>query len=179
VSNRNQDAREIERRLLELAHTTDAKITVPALAYYASCSLDDASRVLDDLATRDRLSMEVEDDGTIVYEMPGRQKLQALRGVVPPPALPSRSRALVPMIERSRDARPLVAAALSLCIPGAGHLYAGRVLAAFLWFAVVSAGYALVLPGLVLHLFSIASAAAAARRQAPFARLQLAAPTMF
>jgi hypothetical protein len=49
-------------------------------------------------------------------------------------------------------------------VPGAGHLYAGRVIAAFLWFLVVGAGYALILPGLVLHLFSIVSAAAAANR---------------
>ena len=36
------DPADIERRLLELAHTTDAKLTAPALAYFAPCSLDAA-----------------------------------------------------------------------------------------------------------------------------------------
>ncbi|HEX3762719.1 MAG TPA: hypothetical protein VHW23_28685 [Kofleriaceae bacterium] len=156
MSNRITDAGAIEARLLELAHTTEAKITAPALAYFAPCSLDDASRVLDDLAARDRLSMEIEDDGTVTYHMPGRQKLAAL------PAAPP---VLVPAVERiSRGPSPLLAAALSALVPGAGHLYAERPIAAILWFMVVGLGYALLLPGLVLHLFSIASAASSARR---------------
>jgi hypothetical protein len=160
VANRLKDASAIEQRLLELAHTTDAKITAPALAYFAPCSLDDATRVLDELTTRNRLSMEIEDDGTIVYQMFGRQKLlpPALLLPRPPPT------ALVRAGDERPDASPLIAAALSVIVPGAGHLYAGRVTAAILWFLVVGMGYALLFPGLVLHLFSIASAAAAARR---------------
>jgi TM2 domain-containing membrane protein YozV len=149
------DPSAIEARLLELAHTTDAKITAPALAYFAPCSIDDAASVLDGLAARDRMTMEIEDDGTIVYEMRGRQKLAP------------QTRALVPAVRtaplvRHRDASPALAAVLSVFIPGAGHLYAGRFVAALLWFAVVTMGYAFVLPGLILHLFSIASAASAA-----------------
>jgi TM2 domain-containing membrane protein YozV len=152
-----RDASVIEQRLLELAHTTDAKITAPALAYFAQCSIEDASRVLDDLTARNRLSMEIEDDGTIVYQMFGRQKLAARRPLVPPAAL-------VPMVRRAPHASPLLAGLLTVFVPGAGHLYAGRIGAAILWFLVVSLGYALLFPGLVLHLFSIVSAAAAARR---------------
>lgn len=152
---RLRDTSAIEQRLLELAHTTDAKITAPALAYFAPCSLEDATRVLDELTTRNRLSMEIEDDGTIVYQMFGRQQLAA-----PPP------RGALVRIEHGRpDASPLVAGLLGVLVPGAGHLYAGRFVAAILWFLVVSAGYALIFPGLVLHLFSVVSAAAAAARR--------------
>jgi hypothetical protein len=168
VANRNLDASSIERRLLDFAYTTDAKITAPALAYFAPCSIDDAARVLDDLAARDRLTMEIEDDGTVVYQLLGRQKLAP--AVAPRPAL-----SLVPFYRGPRTASPLVAAALSIAVPGAGHLYAGRVVAAFLWFLVVSAGYALILPGLVLHFFSIASAAASAHRMNASRPMQLAA----
>lgn len=165
MSNRITDAGAIESRLLELAHTTDAKLTAPALAYFAPCSIDDASRVLDDLAARDRLTMEIEDDGTVVYHLLGRQRLAA-----PPPQA-----ALVPAVRPPVGPSPLVAATLSMFVPGAGHLYAGRIGAAVLWFLVVGMGYALILPGLVLHLFSIASAAVAAHRQAiARPRLQLA-----
>src|SRR6185295_7889271 len=87
VFHRITDASAIEARLLVLAHTTDAKITAPALAYFAPCSLDDASRVLDDLAARDRLGMEIEDDGTIVYQMAGRQKITTPPGHTGPAPL--------------------------------------------------------------------------------------------
>jgi hypothetical protein len=150
------DTSAIEQRLLELAHTTDAKITAPALAYFAPCSLDDATRVLDDLTVRNRLSMEIDDDGTVVYQMFGRQKL-----AVPAPAPQT---ALVRPERRPPDASSLIAGILSVLLPGAGHLYAGRFTAAILWFLVVSAGYLLILPGLVLHLFCVVSAAASAHR---------------
>jgi len=176
VYHRITDASAIEQRLLELAHTTDAKLTAPALAYFAPCSLEDAGRVLDDLAARDRLSMEIEDDGTVVYQLLGRQKIAARPGDVrseSPGASPS---ALVPISRGPSGPSPLLAAALSALVPGAGHLYAGRLAAAFLWFVVVGIGYTLLLPGLILHLFSIASAAAAARRfEPPRSRWLLAA----
>jgi hypothetical protein len=158
VSHRITDAGAIEARLLELAHTTEAKITAPALAYFAPCSLDDAGRVLDDLAARDRLSMEIEDDGTVVYQMPGRQKLS------PPPAAPLSPAQLVPVVRTLHGPSPLLAGLLSALIPGAGHLYAERPVAAILWFVIVGLGYTLLLPGLILHLFSIASATSSARR---------------
>lgn len=164
VTNRITDAGAIEARLLELAHTTEAKITAPALAYFAPCSLDDANRVLDDLAARDRLSMEIEDDGTVVYQMPGRQKLLAPAAPALSPSLsPSLSR-VVPVGRGSYGPSPLLAGLLSALIPGAGHLYAERPIAAILWFVVVGLGYTLLLPGLILHLFSIASATSSARR---------------
>jgi hypothetical protein len=172
VSNTLTDARAIEQRLLDLAYTTDVKITAPALAFHAPCSIDDAASVLEDLAARGRLTMDVRDDGTIVYELLGRERMAA-----PKPALVRAVPRAVVHAPRRREASPAVAAILSLFVPGAGHLYAGRVIAAFLWFLVVGAGYALILPGLVLHLFSIVSAAAAANRlSAPLPHRLLSAP---
>jgi TM2 domain-containing membrane protein YozV len=162
VLRRIKDPGEIEARLLELAHTTDAKITAPALAYFAPCALEDASRVLDDLAAHDRLSMEIEEDGTVVYHLLGRQKL-ARSTLTPLPMTPTPA-ALVPIARAHREASPLLAAVLSVVVPGAGHLYTGRIVAALLWFLAVSAGYALILPGLLLHLFNIVSAASSAHR---------------
>jgi TM2 domain-containing membrane protein YozV len=169
VTNRTIDDREIERRLLDFAFTTEAKITAPALAYFAPCSIEDAARVLDDLTAHDRLSMEIEDDGSVTYTMLGRQKLA-------PAAQPPRlTRAIVPFRTQPPHASPMLAAALSLMLPGAGHLYTGRALAAVMWFLVVGMGYALILPGLILHMFSIASAAASAHRLNTSAPLLLAA----
>ncbi|CAN5420176.1 hypothetical protein BH11MYX1_BH11MYX1_00090 [soil metagenome] len=161
------DSSAIERRLLDLAYTTDAKITVPALAYFAPCTIAEAAVVLAELTTHERLTMDIEDDGTIVYQLLGRQKLAA----APPP----RSVSLAPISHVRREASPLAAAMLSVMVPGAGHLYAGRVLAAIMWFVVVTAGYALILPGLVFHLFNIMSAAASAHRLNGNSRMMLAA----
>lgn len=150
----------IEHRLLELVYTTDAPITPMALAYFAQCSLEDAEKVLDDMVARERIQLEVTDDGTLTYVFPNRHKLtphEAPRSLVP-----LRPAVLAP-VDR-RHASPLVAAALSLFVPGAGQLYAGNVLSAVLWFLLVTAGYSLILPGLILHMFCIAAAAGAARR---------------
>jgi TM2 domain-containing membrane protein YozV len=163
----------IEHRLLELVYTTDVPITPMALAYYAPCSLEDAEQVLDKLAARDRIQLEVADDGTMTYVFPNRHKLT-------PRERPQRS--LMPLrpellaVPERRPASPLVAAGLSLLIPGAGQLYAGSVLSAILWFLLVSAGYTLILPGLILHIFCIAAAAGAARRlNYSMSRLQIEA----
>ncbi len=151
------DARVIEQRLLELAYTTDTKITAPALAYFAPCTIEDAARVLEELAGRGTLTMEVEDDGAIVYALPGRQKLGA-------PTL-RREVGLVRQPQRRRS--PAAAAVLTALVPGAGHAYAGHVLAALMWFMAVGVGYALVLPGVLLHVWCMVSAARAAQATLP------------
>lgn len=147
------NAAAIEHRLLDLAYTTTAKITPTALAYFAPCSIDDASRILEDLAGRDRLAMEIEDDGNIVYQLRGRQQLGA--------PIPQQT-ALVPV--ENHASSPLLAAVLSAFIPGAGHVYTGRVFAAIAWFVIVGIAYLLVLPGLILHVANMISAARSARR---------------
>jgi len=152
----------IEARLLDFAFTTDAAITAPALAYFAPCSVDDASAVLERLAARGTLTMDVRDDGSIVYAMPGRQRFGAS------PTAPAPIPVLTPQVIRPQRQRPsasvLLAAFLSVWSPGAGHLYSGRVAAAVLWFFAVGLGYMLILPGLVLHLFCVVSAMGAAQR---------------
>jgi TM2 domain-containing membrane protein YozV len=173
---RTDDPGVIEQRLLELAYTTDAQITASALAYYARCSIEEAEKVLDHLVTRDRISMEVRDDGTIEYVIPNRQKLKPRDEGPPPP----HHHALVPIsleplaLRHNRVANPGLAAVLSLFLPGAGQLYAGRIVGALLWFMVVTAGYYMILPGLILHLFCIVSAASSAHRlNSSVARLHL------
>ncbi len=168
----------IEHRLLDLAYTTEATITASSLAYFAPCSLEDADKVLSDLAARDRIRMDVDDNGTISYHVPDRHKLRPAVETQPPRR---DSYALVRHVQpaalvRTRTASPILAAALSMFIPGAGQLYTGRFLAAVLWFMVVGAGYALIIPGLILHFFCILSAASSASRlNATVSRMQLAA----
>ncbi|MGE0396651.1 MAG: DUF6677 family protein [Kofleriaceae bacterium] len=170
---RTDDPGIIEQRLLDMAYTTDSKITAPALAYYAMCSIENATEVLDNLVKRDRIRMEIEDDGTVVYIIPDRHKLQPRDEGV---ALDVIRPAHIPFaIRDGRPASPGLAALLTLLLPGAGHLYAGRPAAGLLWFVLVMAGYLLFLPGLLLHVFAIGSAAGAAHRlNSSLYQLQLA-----
>jgi hypothetical protein len=171
---RTDDPNVIEHRLLELAYTTDAPISAPALAYFAPCSLEDAERVLDNLVARERIRMEVGDDGTITYELPNRHKLAPRHEPVPPPTGLTRRPSGPLAVRGGRHASPLVAGALSLLMPGAGQLYTGYVVSAILWFLLVTAGYTLILPGIFLHLFCIAAAASSAHRlNSSLSRLQL------
>jgi hypothetical protein len=167
---RTSDPAVIEHRLLDLAYTTDATLTAPLLAYYAPCSIEDAEHVLERLVTEDRLRMDVDDNGTITYVLPGRQK-----NVVPEDRVVHATHtphALVPQVDTYLEARPppnpAAAAVLSLIVPGAGQLYAGRPLAAVAWFTLVTMGYLLlVVPGMLLHIVCVASAAAAANQWRP------------
>jgi hypothetical protein len=176
---RTTDHDVIEHRLLELAYTTEAKITAPTLAYFVPCSIEDAEGVLERLAGRDRIKMEIADDGTVVYEVPDRQKLHPRLEPAVTPAQRGLTLAQLQMplaIRGGRPASPGLAAVLSLLMPGAGQAYTGRWLAGILWFLFVSAGYTLILPGLFLHLVCIASAAATAHRlNSQVARMQLQA----
>jgi hypothetical protein len=51
---------------------------------------------------------------------------------------------------------PGIAAVLAVLLPGLGHLYAGRLAAGAGWFLAVSFGYwAILVPGLLLHVISV------------------------
>ena len=153
---RTSDPAVIEHRLLDLAYTTDSVITAPLLAYYAPCSIEDADKVLDRLVAEDRLRLEVDDDGNVHYIVPNRVRIAPPRALV---------RETPRMLERVREPNAAIAAVLSMLVPGAGQLYAGRPLSAVTWFVVVTLGYLLlIVPGILLHILCIASAAGAAHR---------------
>jgi TM2 domain-containing membrane protein YozV len=154
IAARTSDPAVIEHRLLDLAYTTDSVLTAPSLAYYAPCSIEDAERVLDRLVTENRLHLEIDDDGNVFYEMPNRQRVPA-----PPRALELRSQT---ELAQTRTPNAGIAALLSLFVPGAGQLYAGKPLSALAWFVAVTLGYLLIIPGVLLHVLCIVSAAGAA-----------------
>jgi len=152
----------IEHRLLDLAYTTDAVITAPLLAYYVPCRIEDAERVLDRLASESRIQLDVDEDGNVSYAVPNRQRV----------APPRSHHALVHHesleLEPRQAPNAAAAAVLSLIVPGAGQLYAGRPLSAIVWFALVTVGYLLlVVPGILLHVLCVASAASAAHNWRP------------
>jgi TM2 domain-containing membrane protein YozV len=64
------------------------------------------------------------------------------------------------IILKERKWSPGVAAVLSLVIPGAGQMYKGNIGTGLFWLIIVVIGYILmVIPGLILHLICIVTAA--------------------
>jgi TM2 domain-containing membrane protein YozV len=160
---RTHDPAVIEHRLLDLAYTTDAVITAPLLAYYVPCTIADADRVLERLTTEGRLSMEVDDDGNVFYEFPNRQRVN-----LPRPQFALARREQSDDLEARHPPNAAAAAVLSMIVPGAGQLYAGRPLSGVAWFVLVTMGYLLlIVPGVLLHIFCVASAAGAAHHWRP------------
>jgi len=65
-----------------------------------------------------------------------------------------------PTILKERKWSPGVAAVLSLVIPGAGQMYKGNIGTGLFWLIIVCIGYFfLIIPGLILHLVCIVTAA--------------------
>lgn len=161
---RTHDPAVIEHRLLDLAYTTDSVITAPLLAYYAPCSISDAEAVLDRLTAENRLRLDIDDDGNLQYVVPNRQHVPRPR-ITQPLALQRRR---PEFLETRHAPNGAAAAILSMIVPGAGQLYAGRPLSAIGWFMLVSMGYLLlIVPGVMLHVLCVASAASAAQQWRP------------
>lgn len=82
--------------------------------------------------------------------------------IVDPVHLKARNADLTEQIQTVKREKwsPGIAALLSFLIPGAGQLYKGNVASGILWFVFTGIGYfLLIIPGLILHLFCIVSAA--------------------
>jgi hypothetical protein len=63
---------QFEARTLELLFKTDVKLVVQQVAFRVGCTVDEAKKFLDQMASAGTLTMEVDDDGVIYYDIPGR-----------------------------------------------------------------------------------------------------------
>jgi len=64
-----------------------------------------------------------------------------------------------------RGPSPGLAAVLSVCVPGLGHVYSGRLGAGLAWFLATSFGYwAILVPGFLIHAASVWFAYQTAKR---------------
>ena len=170
-----------ERLVLRILFETGDPLTSAHIAYLAGLPIDRAERYLGRMVEqgvlvpqlRERRPRDANGDEDVVeYVFPGRRKLERERQVAAevwstitpgperrvPPALGA---ALGPGQESAEDgANAATAVLLSVLVPGAGHIYAGRSGAGVAWMATTLAGYACcLLPGLFLHGLCLVSAA--------------------
>jgi TM2 domain-containing membrane protein YozV len=110
---------DFEQRFLEFAYKTTARINGPSVAYALKIPIDEATDKLEDLAARDVLLREVDDEGTVYFRLPGRPS--ASRAIVPRPGGP-----LAKAPQPVSEATAIVGLLLNLTMPGVGSLVAGR-----------------------------------------------------
>jgi hypothetical protein len=172
-----------ERLVLRVLFETPDPLTTPHIAYLAGIPIERAERYLGRMVEQGTLVPQLGADEMIEYVFPGRRKMDserriASRGWNPLTAAgPSpQDRARMPLGEAAASeghtgttddsdetedgANAATAVLLSVLVPGAGHIYAGRSGAGVAWMATTLAGYACcLLPGLFLHGLCLVSAA--------------------
>lgn len=147
-------ADDFERRFLEFAYESDLPINVPSVAYALKLPTAEVAERLEDLALRDVLSREIDDQGNVYFTLAGRP-------VRPPPTALARrdahsiARAQSATLvgpEPPSESTAVAAMVLNVIIPGTGSLVAGRLsvglMQLMLW--VIGAPLSLLLIGLPL-----------------------------
>jgi hypothetical protein len=153
------DFDEFEQLVLKVLFETDVPVTAAHVAYLGRISVRTAERHLARMVEHGTLTVRTSAAGVVEYVYPGRKPIATGLGspsVGPPPVSVGESFFLTLRPKPS----PAVAVMLSMLIPGAGHIYAGRAGAGVAWMATTLMGYACCfLPGLFLHGLCLVSAA--------------------
>src|SRR6476469_1988836 len=135
------DFDEFEQLVLKVLFETDVAVTAAHVAYLGRISVRTAERHLARMVEQGALSVRTSSGGA---------------SVGPPPVSAGDTFFLTLRPKPS----PITAVMLSMLIPGAGHIYAGRAGAGVAWMATTLMGYACCfLPGLFLHGLCLVSAA--------------------
>jgi hypothetical protein len=154
------DFDEFEQLVLKVLFETEVPVTAAHVAYLGRVSVRTAERHLARMVEHGTLMVRTSAAGVVEYVYPGRKPivtaLAAAASVGPPPISAGESFFLTLRPKTS----PVTAVMLSVLIPGAGHIYAGRAGAGVAWMATTLMGYACCfLPGLFLHGLCLVSAA--------------------
>jgi hypothetical protein len=147
------DFAEFERLVLRVLFETNVPLTTAHIAYLGGISVKTAERHLARMVEEGTMLVRCNAEGVIEYYFPGRRALGPGEAGQEVPPFTADAFRRVP-------SSPLTAVLLSMLVPGAGHIYAGRAGAGVAWMASTLAGYAcFFLPGLFLHGLCLVSAA--------------------
>jgi len=112
---------DFEVRFLEFAYQSTVTLNVPAVAHALRMPTAEVSDKLEDMAARDVIGREIDDEGNVFFTIPGRAR---------PPANPPLQRVGEPgqMVHVSppSEGTAVTALVLNIIIPGVGSLVAGR-----------------------------------------------------
>jgi hypothetical protein len=160
------DFDEFEQLVLKVLFETDVPVTAAHVAYLGRISVRTAERHLARMVEQGTLTVRTNNAGIVEYVYPGRKPLSTRVATtevatVGPPTITAGEGFFLTLRPRPN---PVTAVMLSMLIPGAGHIYAGRPGAGVAWMATTLMGYACCfLPGLFLHGLCLVSAAQSRR----------------
>lgn len=159
------DFEEFEQLVLKVLFETEVPVTAAHVAYLGRVSVRTAERHLARMVEQGTLVVRADAEGVVEYVYPGRKPIAAgaaSTALTGPPGINIGDPFFMTLRPRSN---PVTAVLLSMLIPGAGHIYAGRAGAGVAWMATTLMGYACCfLPGLFLHGLCLVSAAQARSR---------------
>jgi DNA-binding transcriptional ArsR family regulator len=110
---------EFERLVLRILFETDVPVTANHIAYLGGLPVRTVERHLARMAENGTLLLRANTDGQVEYYSPGPRGNSMLPGSLAVSALAAEA-------FRQPPSSPLTAVLLSMLIPGAGHIYAGR-----------------------------------------------------
>lgn len=114
---------DFEVRFLEFAYKSTVTLNVPAVAHALRMNTAEVSDKLEDMAARDVIGRDVDDEGNVFFTIPGRPTAR-------PPANPPIARVGEPgqmvHISPPSEGTAVTALVLNIIIPGSGSLIAGR-----------------------------------------------------
>jgi hypothetical protein len=158
-----------EQLALQVLFETGEPLGAAHLAYLAGVSVRRAERFLGRMAEQGSVVPHVGADGTVEYLFPARRGSRRRREAASQNASADNELVVFPSELEDVDSgdepvapefNSATAVLLSVLVPGAGHIYAGRSGAGVAWMATTLAGYACcLLPGLFLHGLCLVSAA--------------------
>ena len=127
---------DFEHRFLDFAFNTTMRIDAASTAYALKVPIADAERRLEDLAARDVLIREVDDEGAVWFRLPGRPQTAMVkaqpREVGRPQSPGTTDRAFGPPYLRRGPIGPAASAhhmaglVLNLVFPGVGSIVLGK-----------------------------------------------------
>jgi hypothetical protein len=170
-----------EQLVLKVLFETHDPLSTPHLAYLARIPISRAERYLGRMVEQGTVLPRLDPSGQVEYVFAGRRDIprqrQAARASNPHDSIRHPIADGLPrgqngfkdgfkdgfsddLDEDGAEANSATAVLLSVLVPGAGHIYAGRSGAGVAWMATTLAGYACcLLPGLFLHGLCLVSAA--------------------
>jgi hypothetical protein len=159
------DFDEFEQLVLKVLFETDVPVTAAHVAYLGRTSVRTAEKHLARMVEHATLNVRTNAAGIVEYVYPGRKPISARATAAdtsfgPPPISAVATTGDSFFLTLRPRPSPVTAVMLSMLIPGAGHIYAGRAGAGVAWMATTLMGYACCfLPGLFLHGLCLVSAA--------------------
>ena len=114
---------DFEVRFLEFAYKSTATLNVPSVAHALRMPTAEVSDRLEDMAARDVIGREVDDEGNVFFTIPGRASGRPAAN--PPLARVGQPGEMVHVSPPS-DGTAITALVMNIIIPGAGSLIAGR-----------------------------------------------------